>query len=203
MSQSVIFTDPVLHQLHQRVVSELGEIAVYQPVDPDLYFERLAESIMGQQLSEKVAPIIVARVKQAVGEFTPEQALATSVETLRAAGLSNAKASYIHNIARAWVDKEVIPEQLTELPETEVMDRLTQIKGVGQWTAEMFLMFTLGRTDVFSIGDYGLKRAILKAYNLPMTTKPAELLALSQQWQPNRTLACRILWRSLELPTES
>ncbi|MDQ3008431.1 MAG: DNA-3-methyladenine glycosylase 2 family protein [bacterium] len=202
MANSVIFTDPVLHDLYQQVVTTLGEPPEFVVAPPDRYFAELAETIIGQQLSTKVADTITQRVRATVGEeFSPGAVLATEDLKLRQAGLSNAKVAYIKNVARAWQDGHITSHSLTTLPEKEVLTKLVAIKGVGPWTAEMFMMFTLGRPDVFSVGDLALKKAIMKAYDLPATTKPAEFISLSEQWRPNRTLACRILWKSLELPS--
>lgn len=155
---------------------------------------------MGQQLSEKVVPKIIARVRASLpGELVPDVILETPHETLRGAGLSNAKAHYIRNIAQAWRDAVIIPENLTDMTDEEVITQLSTIKGVGRWTAEMFLIFTLGRPDIFSAGDYGLRRGILQAYHLSDDARPKELLVLSENWSPHRSLASRVLWKSLDL----
>lgn len=194
------FSDPVLAKLHQRVLSELGELSERPLLPIDKYFWELCASIIGQQLSEKVAPKIEARAIEVLkNNLTPEAVLATDVEAFRGAGLSYSKAQYLKNVAEAWTNGTIHSPALVDMSDEEVIQHLITIKGVGRWTAEMFLMFTLNRTDVFSPGDYGLRRAILLAYNLPDTTKPAEILKISEQWKPHRTLASRILWRSLEL----
>lgn len=160
----------------------------------------MVESIVSQQLSIKVADVIFGRVKQLAGsDFSPGKLLLVSVEDLRTAGLSYSKASYVHNIARAWEEGLVDSGALATMDDAAVIEALVQIKGVGQWTAEMFLMFTLGRPDVFSAGDYGLRKAISLAYEIPLESKPIVFTQLAQQWAPHRTLASRILWKSLEL----
>lgn len=198
-----MFNDPILTALHQKIIQEIGELEPIQPRSADNHFQALAESIVGQQLAIKAAAAIKERVRAVVGQdFTPAAVLALPFETLRGAGLSNAKTQYVRNIAEAWTDGTVSVSQLDQLADEELITELTKIKGVGRWTAEMFLIFTLGRPDVFSVGDYGLRKAITRAYQLDPETKPAELLELSTVWQPNRSLASLILWKSLELPNK-
>jgi DNA-3-methyladenine glycosylase II len=204
MSQptTAVFSDPVMAQLAQRVLAHLGVEALPTIVTPAVeeYFGHLCENIIGQQLSEKVAPQIVARAKVLVGgSFTPESVTAVTVEQLRAAGLSNAKARYLHALAEAWQSGLVPYHDFPNLDNETVIQELVKVKGIGRWTAEMFLIFTLGRPDVFSPGDYGLKRAMINAYELDEKVSAAELIKLAEQWQPHRSLACRILWRSLDI----
>lgn len=198
-----MFKDPVLQQLHTRVTQELGEIESVAPVSKEQYFQSLAENIVGQQLAIKAADVITQRVRTVVGpEFTPKSVLAVPFDRLKGAGLSKAKTNYVRNIAEAWTNRLISVAKLDTLDDEALIIELVKIKGVGRWTAEMFLIFTLGRADVFSIGDYGLRKAIVKAYGLDPLTKPTVLLELSNAWQPNRSLASRILWKSLELPLE-
>lgn len=200
------FSDPTLIFLHQRITTELGDLVDLPIYSPDQYFWNLCQSVMGQQLSEKVAPKIIERVETAVNhDYSPQNILGTPIEKLRAAGLSNAKANYLHNIAEAWQTKKIIPAQLQSMTDEEVIQTLVQIKGVGKWTAEMFLMFTLGRPDIFSLGDYGLRRALSIHYQLPIKASAEEILQITNLWQPHRSFASRILWKSLELkfPTEN
>lgn len=197
-----MFKDPVLNKLHSEVVAVFGEIKIGPALSEDQYFTDLVESIISQQLATKVATTISNRVHAVVGiDFSPTAVLATPFEKLRGAGLSTAKANYIRNIAEAWVSEQIIPSQITLLSEEAVIQKLSAIKGVGRWTAEMFLMFCLARPDVFSVGDYGLRKAMMRAYNLSADSKPQVYLEIASQWQPHRTLASRILWKSLELPT--
>lgn len=194
------FSDPVIRRLHTKVKKQIGPIAVFQATHPEKYFEALAESIVSQQLSVKVADVIFGRVKTLAGNnFSPKKLLKISVEDLRQAGLSYSKAAYIQNIARAWEKGLVDPRSLESLEDEAVIEQLVQIKGIGRWTAEMFLMFTLGRPNVFSVGDYGLRKAISLAYKIPIESKPAVFLELAESWSPHKTLASRILWKSLDL----
>jgi DNA-3-methyladenine glycosylase II len=159
----------------------------------------LCGSIMSQQLSTKVADIIHKRfLKLYNGEPTPQQILDTSFETLRAIGLSNAKTNYVQNVARFAIEHGMDYKQLNKMNNDEVIEYLTRIKGVGRWTAEMLLMFTLGREDVFAIDDLGIQNAIKKLYKLDDTDKKKfreDLLNISKKWSPYRTYACMHLWR--------
>lgn len=160
---------------------------------------RLIASIMSQQLSVKVATVIYARFLALYDgkEPTPRQIMDTPTPTLRAIGLSNAKVSYVHNVARFAVEEQLTDKKLEKMTDEEVIKYLTQIKGVGRWTVEMLLMFYLGREDVFAIDDWGLQQAMIKIYKLDNTDKKAfreKLLKISGKWSPYRTYACRYLW---------
>lgn len=161
---------------------------------------RLCASIMGQQLSTKVAKIIFHRFLELYGgkEPTPQQIAATPPEQLRAIGLSNSKAQYILNVAQFAIEHQLTDGKLKKMTNEEIIDLLTQIKGVGRWTVEMLLMFTLGREDVFAVDDYGIQMAMKKLYNLEtLEKKPMreKMLQLSARWAPYRTYACMHLWR--------
>lgn len=160
---------------------------------------RLIGSIMSQQLSVKVATVIYDRFIALYGgkEPTAQQILDTPAPTLRAIGLSNAKVSYVHNVARFAVEEQLTDKKLEKMSDEDVIKYLTQIKGVGRWTVEMLLMFYLGREDVFAIDDWGLQQAMIKIYKLDNTDKKAlkeKLLKISSKWSPYRTYACRYLW---------
>lgn len=160
---------------------------------------RLCASIMSQQLSTKVAQVLYRRFLEIYEgkEPTPEQIVATPFEKLRAIGMSNAKTQYILNVAQFAIDHKLDDKKLKKLSNEEIIDLLTQIKGVGKWTVEMLLMFTLGREDVFSIDDYGIQTAMIKLYKLDNSDKKRfreKLLKLSSKWSPYRTYACLHLW---------
>lgn len=160
---------------------------------------KLIGSIMSQQLSVKVANVIYKRFLQLYGgkEPKPQQILDTRPETLRAIGLSNAKVTYVQNVARFVIAEKLTDAKLQKLENDEVIAYLTQIKGVGRWTVEMLLMFYLGREDVFACDDLGLQQAMNKLYKLDTTDKKAyraKLMKLSEKWAPYRTHACRYLW---------
>ena len=130
---------------------------------------------------------------------SPESILQYDIEAYRAVGLSRQKASYIRDLAEKVIDGSVVFTKLDTLSNQELINKLTAIKGVGVWTAEMFLMFTLGRPDIFSAGDLGLQNAIVRLYKLDPKPKKEKLLEISATWTPFKTTASRILWRSLEL----
>jgi len=159
----------------------------------------LCGSIMSQQLSTKVADVIYKRFL-ALFETktpTPEQILAIAPEKLRAIGLSNAKSSYVHNVSRFAIEKGMDYKHLNKLTNDAVINYLTEIKGVGRWTTEMLLMFTLGREDVFAVDDLGIQNAMIKLYKLDNSNKKElreKLLKLSEKWSPYRTYACLHLW---------
>jgi DNA-3-methyladenine glycosylase II len=163
-------------------------------------FIELVASIVSQQLSIKVADVIFKRFLGLYGNKkpTPKMVSATKQETLRAIGLSNQKAQYILNIAQFAMEQDLSFAHVSKMSNEELVKYLTQIKGVGQWTVEMLMMFTLGREDVFSLGDYGLQMGAKKLYNLNDSNKKAFLLdleKLSKKWAPYRTYAAMYLWR--------
>ena len=160
----------------------------------------LCASIMSQQLSTKVADVIYQRYLNLYDgkEPTPQMILETPFEKLRGIGMSNAKVSYVQNVARFEIESGLEPKKLNNMSNTEVIEYLTQIKGVGQWTAEMLLMFALGREDVFAVGDLGIQNAMIRLYKLDNSDKKKikeEMLQLSKKWSPYRTYACVHLWR--------
>lgn len=160
---------------------------------------RLCASIMSQQLSTKVAQVLYRRFLELYdgNEPTPEQIVATPFDKLRAIGMSNAKTQYILNVAQFAIDHQLTDKKLRRMSDEEVIELLTEIKGVGRWTVEMLLMFTLGREDLFSLDDYGLQTAMKKIYKLDDSNKKdfrQKLLKISQKWSPYRTYACLHLW---------
>lgn len=176
-----------------------GDVEIIIPKKPEEYFISLCDEIVSQQLSRKVADVIFGRFKNLFpnGSISAEHILKLKHEDLRATGMSNAKARFIMDLGHKVYNREVDLEKLVLLDNDGVIAELTKIKGIGSWTAEMFLMFTLGREDVFSHGDLGLRNAIKKLYNLENPTIEY-IEALSMKWSPYRTYACRVLWRSLE-----
>jgi len=160
----------------------------------------LCASIMSQQLSTKVANTIRQRFLDLFGGQAPaaEEILAVSPAALRSIGLSNAKVSYVLNVARFAVEQGLDHRKLNKMENEDVIAYLTQIKGVGRWTAEMLLMFGLAREDVFAIDDWGIQNAMIHLYKLDRSDKKAfrsELLRISEKWSPYRTYACMHLWR--------
>jgi DNA-3-methyladenine glycosylase II len=169
-------------------------------------YEALARAIVGQQLSTKAAASIWAKLLDQFGGKTPtpEQILRKRRTTLRKAGLSNAKVEFIRDLAAHIKDGSLDLKRLAKLPDEDVIAELIEVKGIGQWTAEMFLIFHLGRSDVVSVGDLGIRRATQIAYGMKELPGPEELEKLAEKWRPHRTLACLYLWRSLDnTPVES
>jgi DNA-3-methyladenine glycosylase II len=184
--------DPVLSE----IIGRVGDYDI-QFRDPDL--ETLVKSIVYQQLSGRVASVIFARLAQAAGgRLTPESILKLRPARMRALGLSRQKTAYIRDLARHARAGRVVFEELMALDDGAVIERLTQVKGVGVWTVHMFLIFALRRTDVLPIGDLGIRNAIRKAYGMPEPPTPAEIEAMAQRWRPYCTVASWYLWRSLE-----
>ena len=159
----------------------------------------LCYSIMSQQLSTKVAAVFHQRFIELYKgkEPTAKKIVETKFETLRAIGLSNAKAKYILNVANFEIENGMSAKKLNKMSNEEVITYLTQIKGVGKWTVEMLLMFALGREDVFAVDDFGIQSAMIKMYNLNAEDKKEmrqRMLKISAKWEPYRTFACLHLW---------
>jgi DNA-3-methyladenine glycosylase II len=159
----------------------------------------LCGSIMSQQLNTKVAAVIYARFLNLykTKKPSPQQIIDTPFETLRSIGLSNAKTRYVQNVCRFFLEEKITDAKLHKMSNEDIIKYLSQIKGVGQWTVEMILMFTLGREDVFALDDLGIQQSFAKLYGLDATDKKAlkeKMLTLSAKWSPYRTYACRYLW---------
>ncbi|HTT63850.1 MAG TPA: hypothetical protein VMG35_18485 [Bryobacteraceae bacterium] len=185
--------DPVLSGIIQRVGAY--RIAFREPG-----FETLVKSIVYQQLSGRVAQVIFERLVAAVPGrlLTPAGILALRPARMRALGLSKQKTAYIRDLARLTRDGIVDFGKMPSLPDEEVIAELTKVKGVGLWTAHMFLIFALRRTNVLPSGDLGIRAAIRKAYGLAELPKPGEIEILGERWHPYCTVAAWYLWRSLE-----
>jgi DNA-3-methyladenine glycosylase II len=160
----------------------------------------LLRSIVGQQLSTKAAATIYGRMLELFGGHapTPRQLLEVDPERIRSAGLSRAKIAYLRDLAGHVEEGRLDLEHLPELPDEEVSAQLTDIKGLGQWTADMFLMFHLRRPDVLPVGDQGIRRAVQVEYRLRKLPDPKRLETIARPWRPYRTLACLYLWSSLD-----
>jgi DNA-3-methyladenine glycosylase II len=192
-------SDPVM----ARLIDELGEQATAprptadRPAD---HYGALVRSIVGQQLSTRAARSIYARLTDHFGGRppAPEEVLAADPEQLRAAaGLSRAKTAYLRSLAEHVIDGSLALERLDELADEQVVAELTAIRGVGPWTAHMFLMFRLGRPDVLPVGDLGIRRAVQLRYGLADLPVAVEVARIAEPWRPWRTSACMLLWRSL------
>jgi DNA-3-methyladenine glycosylase II len=185
-------SDPVL----AAIIGRVGEYSI-RFREPD--FETLVKSIVSQQLSGRVAAVIFGRLADAVGgNMTPASILKLRPSRMRTLGLSGSKTAYIRDLARHTRDGSVVFEELADLPDEEVIARLTKVKGIGVWTVHMFLMFALRRHNVLPTGDLGIRNAIRKAYALEEMPQPKDVEALAAKWHPYCTVASWYLWRSLE-----
>lgn len=185
--------DPILYSVALTV--EIPEVTSHEN-----YFFELYDSIVSQQLSIKAANTIMGRLKKLYPNeiITPDHTIKLDPEKMRAAGNSYAKIKYLKDLSQKVIDGTLTFDQFEEMTEEEIMSELLKVKGIGPWTAEMFIMFSLGRPDVFSFGDQGLKNAMKKLYKLEAHATLEEALEISIKWSPYRTYACRILWKSLD-----
>ena len=162
------------------------------------YFRELTESIVSQQLSIKAADTILGRFYKLVqGPISPKKVIKLKDEKIRIAGISYQKISYIKDLAKKIEDEEIEFDKFNKLTDEKIIEELIAVRGIGRWTAEMFLIFGLGRPDVFSFGDLGLRRAIEKLYKIEKLSE-IEAIRISEIWKPYRSVASRYLWRSLE-----
>ena len=192
--------DPVMARLIDEFGGPLPNERNSRGRPPDVY-GALVRSITGQQLSVKAAASIYGRLLERFDGHppTPEQILADDPEELRVAcGFSRAKVAYLRSLAEHVLSGELEIDRLTELDDGEVIRELTAVKGIGEWTAHMFLMFTLHRPDVLPVGDLGVRNAAMRAYGLDAPPPPKALEELAEPWRPYRTRACLYLWRSLD-----
>ncbi len=186
--------DPVLRDLMRRY-GECG-LARAQRTDP---FRALLHAIIAQQLSTKAAATIEARFAALFDGHPTADAIATvSDERLRAVGISPQKLGYIRDLCARTLDKSLALDALEALPDEDVIVALTGVKGIGRWTAEMFLMFRLHRPDVLPVGDLGIVKAVQRAYKLRLAPTPVRLTRLGENWRPYRSVACWYLWASLD-----
>jgi len=184
--------DPVL----RGIINRVGPYGI-EFREPD--FETLVKSIVYQQLSGRVAAVIFGRLTKAVGgKLTPESTLKLRPVRMRALGLSTQKTKYIRDLARQTRDGRVSFEILPALSDDQVIEHLTVVKGIGVWTAHMFLIFALRRPNILPTGDLGIRSAIRKAYGLENLPKPELMEELAAAWHPYRSVATWYLWRSLE-----
>ncbi|MDQ3949378.1 MAG: DNA-3-methyladenine glycosylase [Gemmatimonadota bacterium] len=182
-----------------RVIERVGPCR-FRPRSKGTHFDALLRSIVYQQLSGKAAGTILDRVLALYGGRYPRpaQLLETPDDALRRAGLSRQKLGYLRDLAAKVDGGEVPLARVGRLPDEEVISYLTRVKGIGRWTAQMFLMFRLGRPDVLPELDLGIQTAIQRAYELPTRPAPADVLRIGARWRPHATVASWYLWRSLE-----
>ena len=192
-------SDPVLAALIE-AAGPLGDARAGRP-DSDDHYGALVRAIVGQQLSVLAARAIYGRLTERFGGRapTPQEILDDEPEELRAAaGLSRAKVTFLRSLAEHVLSGELELPRLDQLEDAEVIEELTAVKGIGLWSAQMFLMFHLDRPDVLPVGDLGIRRAIERAYGLPDLPEAPQMEEIASPWRPHRTLACRYLWRSLQ-----
>ncbi len=166
-------------------------------------FESLVRAIAHQQLTGRAANTILRRLEDTLGtsgSLAPETVLQADVDVLRSAGFSLAKASYIREVARA-VTSGAIPTKgmMRKMPDEEIIEKLTAVKGIGRWSAEMFLIFDLGRLNVLPLGDYGIRKGFAIAYGMKTLPRPRTIVRRAKNWHPYRTLACWYLWRVIDM----
>ncbi|OGK23165.1 hypothetical protein A2954_00560 [Candidatus Roizmanbacteria bacterium RIFCSPLOWO2_01_FULL_37_12] len=189
--------DAILHSIIEKIES----LEKWTKKHPNDYFVELCANIIGQQLSGKAADTIYTRFEKLfVGKkITPDKVLKIPDEKLRGVGMSWSKVKYVKDLAQKVNDKTLILDRLDKMSDIKVINELIKVKGIGPWTAEMFLMFTLGREDVFSHGDLGLRNAIKKLYKFKKEPTKTQIEKIVKKWSPYKTYASRILWRSLEI----
>ncbi len=185
-------TDPILFSIAKRV-----DIEQIESREAEDYFHSLCCEIIGQQLAKNAASAIFDRFKRlfASERIAPEETIQLTEETIRNVGTSWSKAISIKDLAQEVVDGTLNLKNLTRLDDSQVVRNLTKVRGIGPWTAQMFLMFTLGREDVFSYGDLVLKKAMVRLYSLNDNTTQDEIEKITQKWSPYRTYACQMLWK--------
>jgi DNA-3-methyladenine glycosylase II len=191
--QHLRHADPVIAGIIERVGPY--RVKYNEPV-----FGSLVRSIVYQQLSGKAAATIFGRLAAATGEpIHPEPILRLTFEELRSIGLSRQKATYIRDLAEKTASEQVVFEKFRRMTNDQIIGSLTQVKGIGVWTVQMFLMFSLRRPDVLPCGDLGIRNAVQKAYKLESPPAPDKLQQIGERWRPYCTVASWYLWRSLEL----
>lgn len=201
-----IFKKRMLDRFAEQVPELVGDLRkAKMKLEPTLQspFEMLTKSIVFQQLATKAANTIHGRFLELVGKLTPSRVLAKTQDELRSVGLSRQKASYIHNVAEAfnrggflWKYRKI--ESMDKLSSQEIQDLLVQIKGVGEWTVQMYLIFSLGRLDVLSAGDLGVRKGVQKMYNLKEMPTQKQVVEIAEGWHPLETVGTFLAWRVLD-----
>lgn len=205
MNSNIIYyfkkSDPTFYKVLQQVKKVFdNDVLAIKQVEEELFFTNLCRSIINQQISNKVGLIILGRFLALFnGKVAdPKKLLKIKDEKLREIGISRSKIVYLKDLAQNVMSKELKLADLKNLEKEEIIEQLVKVKGIGVWTAEMFMIFSLGREDIFSHGDFALKKAILKIYNLENPTKQ-EIEEITKNWIPYRSYASKILWRSLSV----
>ncbi|HEV2192816.1 MAG TPA: DNA-3-methyladenine glycosylase [Nitrosopumilaceae archaeon] len=179
-----------------KIIERIGD---YQIKKRNNHFAVLVESIISQQLASAAAEAIFARFKKLYPKFpAANQILNTKDAKLRSAGLSSMKVEYLKDLAQKIEDGKLKMRNLSKMNDDEIIEHLTQVKGIGRWTAEMFLIFSLGRLDVLPTGDLGLRKGVQMAFSLSELPKPKEVEKIGMRWKPYRSVATWYLWKSLQ-----
>jgi DNA-3-methyladenine glycosylase II len=185
------------------IAAIIESIGPYKPRYAPPTFENMARSIAYQQLHGKAAATIFGRLLTACDAcLTPQSVLDLSIEQMRDCGLSRQKLSYIRDLAEKTISGDVNFEQLSQMDDEDVIEHLTRVKGIGRWSAQMFLMFALRRPDVMPVVDFGINMAIQRAYRKRKVLKPPQILKVAEPWRPFRSVACWYLWRSVDVKTQ-
>lgn len=189
--------DPIIYS----VIERGGVLEELKPVGQDEYFLRLVREIVYQQLSGKAGDTIYSRFELLFPnkKITPKNVLKVTLQDIRTSGVSNAKASYIQNLADSVVSMKLNFEGYAEMSNEEIANNLIRVKGIGQWTADMFLMFSMGREDMFSYGDVGLRNGLMKLYGFEDKPTVDEIEKIVSVWSPYKTYGSLLLWKSLDL----
>ena len=188
-----------LKQIDERWKARVDRIGPCQLQPMDDHFGTLIRSIISQQISTQAAKTIESRLRLLTGgSYEPERILTIPVEEIRTAGLSRAKADYVQNLATAVASGRLSLEGVAKRSDTELIEQLTEVKGIGRWTAEMFLIFSLNRPDVLPVGDLGVRAGIQSHYELEKVPTPTECQRLAEPWRPYRSVASWSLWRDSE-----
>ena len=197
MSKEIAIKHLKKHRRLSKVIDRIGEYEIRITKNK---FESLVEAIITQQLSGSAAKSISTRFRSIYNKRFPKpiDVIETPNSKLRKTGLSKMKVEYIKEISKKIVSRELQLQKLPKLSDAEVVDELTKIRGVGKWTAEMFLIFTLGRMDVLPVGDLGLKKGIQKLYSLNELPTDKKMFKTAEKWRPYRTIATWYLWKSLK-----
>ena len=183
-----------------KVIESYPHDFLFSKSDP---FFTLARSIVGQQISVKAAQSVWEKLEVKVKKVNPKIILATHSNTLKSVGLSRQKVGYLKNLAIAFIEKKIKIDMWNKMNDEEIVQDLIQIKGIGRWTAEMFLIFNLCRADIFPLDDIGMIRALCKLYSIPYPTNKELVIKIGKKWKPYRSVATWYLWRSLDpIPVE-
>ena len=182
------------------IISRYPKDFLFSKSDP---FLTLARSIVGQQISVKAAQSVWDKLVLKIGKINPEIIYRSHKNTLKSSGLSRQKVIYLKNLSFAFLNKDIKINLWSKMSDDEIIEDLTQIKGIGRWTAEMFLIFNLCRADIFPVDDIGVIKGVCKVYNLKYPLERKKLIQIGDKWKPYRSVATWYLWRSLDpIPVE-